>query len=153
MRTITTKLRSILIVIVALIGPAIAAEDESISSVGHCSTSLGSVVETANGLKAQGGTAVVSCPLGKRVGTDQSSAVYVRLSRAEGGGSAPFCYLISTPPYGTNTSITYGYAESYSGAQSINVPMPSLYLTGYLDLYCLLNNNDILYGVRHAQVD
>lgn len=152
MKTITAMLHSAL-VLATLLETARAAEDSAISSVGHCSAGLGAVVESGNGLKAEGGTAVVKCPLAKREGSDERNAVYVRINRADANSSAPFCYLISTPPYGTTTSISYGYAQSYSGAQSINVPMPSLYITGYLDLYCLLNDNDTLYGVRHAQVD
>lgn len=139
--------------LVAFPGGTNAAEDKSVSSVAGCEVSAGSAVESANGMKASGGTAVLKCPLSKRIGTSSANTVYARINRAQAEGADPFCYLISMPPYGNTTAISYGYATSNVGAQSINIPMPSLYLTGYIDLYCLLNNNDIFYGFRHVQVD
>lgn len=130
-----------------------AAEDWAISSVGSCEVSAGNAVESGNGMRASGGTAVLKCPMTKRLGAGDSHYLYARINRSQSGGADPFCYLISTPPYGTSSDISYGYATAYVGAQSVNVPMPQLHLTGYLDLYCLLNDNDTLYGVRHVQVD
>lgn len=130
-----------------------AADDRAVSAVVGCEVSLGDAVESANGMKASGGTAVLKCPLSKKVGTSTAGTVYARIHRVESSGASPFCYLVSTPPYGSASSVSYGYASSSVGAQSISVPMPSLYLTGYLDLYCLLNKNDTFYGARHVQVD
>lgn len=136
-----------------LLDSAIAGEDWTVSSVAGCEASLGNTVDSENGMKAVGGTAVLKCPMLKRIGTSDSNRVFVRMSRAQASGTDPFCYLVSTPPYGTTTDISYGYASSYAGAQSIAVAMPNLHVTGYLDLYCLLNENDILYGARHVQVE
>lgn len=137
----------------ALSAATATADDRSASSVAGCEVSSGSAVEHGNGMKASGGTAVLKCPLSKKLGSSSANTVYARINRAQSAGADPFCYLISMPPYGTTSAITYGYAGSYAGAQSINIAMPSLYVTGYLDLYCVLNSNDIFYGFRHVQVD
>lgn len=140
-------------VAVIAISNALAATDLTISAVAGCSASLGGVVESGNGLRANGGTAVVRCPLRKLSGAGIEHTLYARVQRAQSSGADPFCYLISTAPYGNNTEVSYGYASSQAGVQSIAVPTPGLYLTGYMDLYCLLNTDDTLYGVRHVQVE
>lgn len=136
-----------------VIPKAFAATDLAVSAVAGCSASLGGVIESGNGLRANGGTAVLRCPLRKLSGAGVEHTIYARVHRAQSSSADPFCYLISTAPYGSNTELSYGYASSQAGVQSIEVPTPGLYLTGYLDLYCLLNADDTLYGVRHVQVE
>lgn len=132
---------------------AAVADDRALSAIASCEVSLGNTTESGNGMKAAGGTSVIKCPLSKKLGTSNSNYLYARIHRAQSSGSDPFCYLVSTPPFGTTSSVSYGYAEPHAGAQSVGVAMPRLYSTGYLDLYCLLNDGDTFYGARHVQVD
>ena len=127
------------------------AEDWTISAVQGCKTSLGNTIESGGGLKASGGTAVVSCPLTKEVGSDTINFVYARMNRFNAGGADPFCTLSSISNYGTPTSTTWGYATDGAGTKSVSIPMPTQYSSGYANVYCVLNVNDTLYGIRYLQ--
>ena len=150
--TVLQKLLTSLFLFSILFNEAIAS-DSAFSARGSCEVSLGYAEEGDNGLQARGGTTILKCPLTKNFGTSENSTVYARISRASMDKAKPFCFLVSTPPYGTSQDVSYGYAGDYEGSQSINMSLPTLYLTGYLDLYCVLNNQDILFGVRYVQAE
>ena len=135
-----------------LMSPASAlAEDWAISAPGSCRAALGSVVNSGGGVKASGGTAVVVCPLTKEVTSDALINVYARMERASISGADPFCDVNNVDWDGSPTSIGYGFAADISGPQSVSVSIPTQYYSGYSDVYCVLNNNDILYGIRYRQ--
>ena len=107
--------------------------------------------QSGGGLKASGGTAVVSCPLTKEVGTDTLNYVYARMNRAVSGGADPFCTLSSISYYGSPTDMTWGFASDSAGNKSVSIPLPTQYSSGYASVICVLNVNDTLFGVRYIQ--
>jgi hypothetical protein len=127
------------------------AEDWTISAAGSCHTSLGSTVSSGGGIKASGGTAVVVCPLTKEVTADALTSVYARMKRASASGANPFCNINNTDWDGAPSAMGYGFATSTTNPQSISLTIPDQYYSGYSDVYCVLNNNDILYGIRYIQ--
>ncbi len=127
------------------------AEDWTISAPGSCSTSLGKTVNSGGGIKATGGTAVVVCPLSKEVVANALTGVYARIKRASSGGADPFCDVSNVDWDGSPSAIGYGFANTSTNPQSVTVSIPTQYLSGYSDVYCVLNNNDILYGIRYKQ--
>lgn len=146
----TIKMLPLLCASVVVSG-SVMAEDWAISAAASCETELGTTVASGGGIKASGGTAVVSCPFVKEVVGNAMLNVYARMKRASTNGASSFCYLISTAPYGSPSDSSYGYPSNTTATQSVSVPLPDQYYSGYQDLYCVLVNNDILYGVRYKQ--
>lgn len=132
-------------------GQAAAASDWTATAYHACTTQLGNTSGTGGGLKAVGGTAVVSCPVTKKQGTNNLNFFYARMKRANGGGANPFCTLTSYNNYNTASNSKYGYASSGAGNKSIWIAKPTTYSTGYMGLICVLNANDVLFGYRYGQ--
>lgn len=129
------------------------AEDWTISAVGSCRTALGSTVESGGGLRASGGTAVVACPLTKEVTGNALQNVWARLKRASATGAKAFCDISYKDWDGDPNVLGYGWSTDTTAAQSVSVAIPTQYTSGYADLYCVLYNNDTLYGVRYKQLN
>ena len=155
MNTIFNHKTAILpIILSAILGAnQAAAEDWTISAEGSCETELGNTVYSAGGLKASGGTAVVKGPLVKEVVGSAIKNVWGRMHRASGNSPRPFCYLVSRSMWGTAPEYAYGYpVNNNAGNQSLPiVPGDDQYYGGYADAYCVLNVNDILFGIRYKQ--
>jgi hypothetical protein len=128
------------------------ASDWTIPANPACEVSLGNVANTSSGYRASGGTAVISCDLTKKVGSNNLNWVYARINRNLSGGANPFCTLNSYSAYGSSDT-TFGSASTGAGNKSISLPLPTIYSTGYLNVVCVLNNNDTLYGIRYGQDD
>lgn len=128
-----------------------AASDWTATAYHACTTQLGNTSATNSGLKAVGGTAVVSCPITKEVGSNNLNFFYARMKRANAGGASPFCTLTSYNNYNTASSSKYGYASSGAGNKSVWIPKPTIYSSGYMGLVCVLNTNDVLFGYRYGQ--
>jgi len=127
------------------------AEDWAISATGSCEAVLGNTVSSGGGLKANGGTAVVRCPLTKEVGTNTINNVYVRMKRISASGADPFCNISSTSNYGSPSNLSYGFASDTTSNQSVSITLPTQYYAGYADVLCVLNSGDTMYGVRYRQ--
>lgn len=127
------------------------AEDWAISAQGSCKTSLGNTTQTGGGLRASGGTAVVTCPLTKEVGTNTINNIYVRLKRVSATGADPFCNVSNKSNYGTPSSFPYTFASDTTANQSMNLNLGTQYYAGYADVICVLNSGDTLYGIRYRQ--
>jgi len=127
------------------------AEDWAISAQVGCKTELGSTVSSGGGLKASGGTAVVSCPIVKEYGSSAVNNIYARIKRASSSGADSFCYSYNSSNYGSPTNYNYAFASTTVGNQSLSVPVGTQYSSGYSDVYCVLVQNDILFGVRYLQ--
>lgn len=132
----------------------VMAEDWTISAQGSCDTSLGNTVSSAGGIKASGGTAVVVCPLTKETVGNAFTNVWARMKRNSTSGASSFCYLVTANQYGTPNDYSYGYPSNTTNKQSVSIPVNSSltqYYAGYADLYCVLVQNDTLFGVRYRQ--
>jgi len=137
----------------ALFAKQVQAEDWAISATGSCKTALGTTIFAAGGIRASGGTAVVTCPLTKEVGTDTLNNVYARMRRNNAFGPDPFCNVSTISHYGSPSDISIGFAANTTNNQSINIPLPDQYSIGYADVSCVLNAGDTLYGIRYRQAN
>ncbi|MEO0997288.1 MAG: hypothetical protein AAFX58_07195, partial [Pseudomonadota bacterium] len=115
------------------------ADDETISAYAGCRAELGNTTGTGSGLRASGGTAVISCPILKNVSPNDLNWVYARINRAQAGGGDPFCSLSSHNAYNTASDSTWVFASDPAGNKSLSLPLPTTYSTGYLTLSCVLN--------------
>lgn len=131
--------------------PGVQASDWTIPANSICEVALGNAVSSYSGYKATGGTAVITCSLTKKVGSNNLNHVFARINRSNPGGAAPFCSLTSYQPYGSPSDTTYAYASNGSGNKSLSLPLPNSSYSGYLTVGCVLNNGDTLYGVRYGQ--
>ena len=129
------------------------ASDWTIPANPACEVSLGNVTNTSSGYRASGGSAVISCDLTKKVGSNNLNWVYARINRNLAGGANPFCTLTSYSHYGSPSDSEWGFATAGAGNKSISMPLPTIYSSGYLSIVCVLNNNDTLYGIRYGQDD
>ena len=155
MKTIFKQTAAILpMILAATLGAKQAmAEDWTISAQGSCETALGTTVSSAGGLRASGGTAVIKCPLVKEVVAGAIQNVWGRMHRASSSSPRPFCYLVSRNMWGDGPEYTYGYpGNNNAGNQSLRMqPGNNQYYSGYANAYCVLNVNDILFGIRYQQ--
>ncbi|BFM04882.1 hypothetical protein [Halioxenophilus aromaticivorans] len=149
---IQSKLARLAIILpVFVLASTAQAEDWTMSAEAYCETNLGNTVYSQGGLKASGGTAVVKCPLIKESATDAITDSYARMKRATSTGAQPFCYIVSKNNWGSINQYTYGYAANHTGNQSVRMQPSTQYHSGYADMYCVLFQNDVLFGVRYKQ--
>ena len=127
------------------------AEDWTLFANSGCRTTLGNTQTLVSGLKATGGSAVVSCPITKEVVADAFINVYARIDRAVANGPDPFCVLNTVDIDGEPQQSGYRFAQKVAGYQSLSLPKPTHYASGYADIICTLNNNDMLHGIRYRQ--
>ncbi|MEM1228926.1 MAG: hypothetical protein AAGI15_00185 [Pseudomonadota bacterium] len=132
-------------------GEAAAASNWTESAYHACTVGLGNATGTQSGWRATGGTAVISCPIQRKLGSANLNNLYARIKRANGSGAAPFCTLTSYNNYSTATSSKSKFASAGAGNKSLSLPLPTIYYSGYLGLVCVLNSNDVLYGYRWGQ--
>lgn len=144
-------LRYCLVLLITVVALPCVAEDWTISAYASCQDSLGTTISSGGGIKAQGGTAVVNCPLTHEVGTDTINYVYARMKRISATGADPFCVLNTNSNYGTPSASSYGYAADNTNNQSVSIPISTQYTSGYAYVLCVLNEGDILYGLRYIQ--
>ena len=128
------------------------ASDWTTDAYSGCQVRLGNATPYRSGFRASGGTAVLSCPITKKAGSSNLNFVYARMKRATTGSAIPFCTLNSNSHYSsTSSNSTWGYASSTTSAHSVAMPLPTLYSTGYLNLVCVIYENDIFFGYRYNQ--
>jgi hypothetical protein len=149
----TTTLPAVATFALFLVGNAanVHAADWTIPANPGCEVALGNANTVNSGFRANGGTAVISCPLTRKVGSNNLNWVYARIHRSQGGGAAPFCTLNSYNNFGSPNNSTWGNASAGAGNKSISLPLPTVYYSGYLSVVCVLNNGDTLYGLRYGQ--
>jgi hypothetical protein len=129
------------------------AVDWTIPANPACHVSLGNVQNTTSGYRANGGTAVVTCDLTKNVGSGNLNWVYARINRSAAGGANSFCSLNSYSAFGSPSDSTFTFASAGAGNKSLSLPLPTIYSTGYLNVVCVLVQNDTLFGIRYGQDD
>lgn len=128
------------------------AEDWTISAADSCETTLGNTVSSGVGLKASGGTAAISCPLVKEVASAAIIKVWARIVNASSTDSQPLCNLISSNNFSGPAKVTFNSPITKTGNVSTSMePGNNQYIHGYAKVICILNSDDILYGVRYQQ--
>lgn len=146
--------KAVTIIAASVLSTSVLASDWTVSAAQGCTTSLGSTSNYNGGLRASG-TAVISCPLIKKVTTNAVTAVWARTHSANLSDADSFCYLASIPANGG--VVSYGVnskATSAVGNKSINVSLPeSQAFSGYMDLYCVIQSGDTFFGARYMQVN
>ncbi len=125
--------------------------DWSISAYASCEATLGEISSSSGGIKAVNGTAVIRCPLTKISGSNTIDDVYVRMKRSSSTSATPFCTLNNIDSDGSPTHSSYGYASNSTSNQSISIPISTQYTYGYAYVLCVLNTDDIMYGIRYIQ--
>ena len=128
-----------------------AASDWTIPANPGCEVSLGNTTNVHSGYKASGGTAVIGCPLTKKVAGNNLNHVYARINRKNANGPDPFCTLNSYSLYSTSNDSKSKNASKRAGNQSLSIPFPTIYSSGYLSVFCVLNDGDTLHGIRYGQ--
>lgn len=127
------------------------AADLTVSAYAGCQVRLGNTTNVGAGLRAAGGSAVISCPLEKVVGNNNLNFVFARINNAVAGDANSGCSLFRRGAFNTPANMTSRFAAPAPGNQSLNLPLPPLSSSGYLFLTCTLVNNDTFYGFRYGQ--
>jgi len=127
------------------------ASDWSTPAFPSCEVIRGKVNRIFSALQASEDRTSIGCPLTKEVDGSNLRHVYVRLKRASISNGKTSCVLGSTDLYGSGTESIATFARDTISPQSVAMRIPTLFSSGYLVLFCNLNKNDVLYGIRYGQ--
>lgn len=136
-----------------LVSSSTFAEDVSVPQFTSCKLMSGQGDQSQFRFKTYSTTAVVTCGIPKRAGTNSVQSVRVRLLRPYTNLPAPYCTLSSQRELYTSHSTSVRWGSSRVSVQELSLPIPAQYNTGYLTVTCTLWLGDELYGINYRQAD
>lgn len=145
--------KKILVLGLLLISSSTFAEDFSVPQFTACKVVSGKGDQSQFRFKVNSTSAVMTCGIPKKAGTNSIQSVRVRLVRPYSNLPPPYCTLSSQMEFYTSHSTSVRWGSSRVSVQELSLPIPTQYNTGYLTVTCSLYLGDELYGIHYRHID